>query len=87
MPWLQLASAEFLWLKPLDRKLWYFLNTVGRQTPVPEVAGVFAHWVAEIRIKRPLQVPVVDQAVKGLEIAIEDILFEPEEDDDDEVVS
>src|SRR5262249_22032318 len=42
-----LASAEFLWLKPLDRKLWYVLNTVGRQTAVPEIAGAYAHWLAE----------------------------------------
>jgi intracellular multiplication protein IcmP len=34
-----LASAEFLWLKPLDRRLWYMLNTVGRRTAVPEIAG------------------------------------------------
>ena len=41
------ASADFLWLKPLDRRLWYTLNTVGRQTPFAEVAGVYAHWLAE----------------------------------------
>src|SRR5262249_39739805 len=40
------ASADFLWLKPLDRRLWYILNTVGRQTPFIEVAGIFAHWLA-----------------------------------------
>ena len=28
-------------------KLWYTLNTVGRQTPFLEVAGIFAHWIAE----------------------------------------
>jgi len=30
-------SAEFLWLKPIDRRLWYMLNCVGRQTPYAEV--------------------------------------------------
>ena len=38
-----LASAEFLWLKRFDRKLWYMLSSVGRQTPFPEVAGPFSH--------------------------------------------
>ncbi len=41
------ASADFLWLKPIDRRLWYMLNTVGRQTPFAEVAGPYAHWLAE----------------------------------------
>ena len=36
-----LASSEFLWLKPLDRRLWYVLNHVGRQTAVVEVAEQF----------------------------------------------
>ena len=42
-----LASAEFLWLKPVDRRMWYMLNCVGRQTAVAEIAGLFAHWQAE----------------------------------------
>jgi len=33
-----LSSADFLWLKPLDRPLWYMLNTVGRKTPFIEVS-------------------------------------------------
>lgn len=75
-----LASSEFLWLKPVDRKLWYILNGVGRQTPVSEVSGPFAHWKAELKVGRALRVPMVDQAVIALESAIADILYEPEED-------
>jgi intracellular multiplication protein IcmP len=74
-----LASAEFLWLKPLDRKLWYMLNSVGRQTAVPEVAGPFAHWLAERKIGRPLKVPMVDQAVKSLNLALQEVVYEPED--------
>jgi intracellular multiplication protein IcmP len=75
------ASSEFLWLKPLDRRLWYMLNTVGRQTPVPEAAGPFAHWQAEKRWGGPLRTPMVESAVKGLEVALSEILYEPEEAD------
>lgn len=75
------ASSEFLWLKPLDRKLWYMLNTVGRQTPVPEAAGPFAHWQAEKRWGGPMRTPMIESAVKGLEIALSEILYEPEEAD------
>lgn len=73
-----LASAEFLWLKPVDRKLWYILNSVGRQTAIPEVAGIFAHWNAEKTIQRPLQVPMVEEAVKAMEVALKEIIFEEE---------
>lgn len=73
------ASADFLWLKPLDRKLWYMLNTVGRQTPFVEVAGPFAHWVAEKEAGRKLIVPFVEEATKALEIALKEVLYRPEE--------
>lgn len=42
-----LATSEFIWLKPLDRRMWYMLNSVGRTTPVAEICGAFAHWLAE----------------------------------------
>jgi len=70
-----LATSEFLWLKPVDRKLWYMLNSVGRQTAVVEVAGPFAHWVAEKRMQRALRVPMVGEAVKAFEACMNEILF------------
>ncbi len=74
-----LCSADFLWLKPLDRKLWYVLNSVGRQTAVPEVAGIFSHWLVEKKFQYPMKTPMVDAAVNGLEEAINEIIYEPEE--------
>lgn len=73
-----LASAEFLWLKPVDRKIWYMLNSVGRQTAVAEVAGLFAHWHAEKKLKRPLKNPMVKEAVHGLDEEVQKILYIPE---------
>lgn len=74
-----LATAEFLWLKPLDRKLWYMLNSVGRQTAVPEIAGAFSHWLAEKKVGQPLKVPMVQEAVKSLQAALEEIVYTDEE--------
>jgi len=74
-----LSSADFLWLKPLDRPLWYMLNGVGRQTPFVEVAGPFAHWKAELEFGHPIQVPMVGEAVKALEAALKEILYVPED--------
>ncbi len=66
-------TAEFLWLKPLDRRLWYMLNCVGRQTPFSEVAGPFGHWRAEKVMGRRCLVPMIDEATKALEIAIKEV--------------
>jgi intracellular multiplication protein IcmP len=69
-----LASAEFLWLKPVDRKLWYMLNSIGRQTAVTEVGGTFSHWLAEKKIGKPMKTPMVKGAVEALQSALDDIL-------------
>lgn len=73
-----LASAEFLWLKPVNRTLWFMLNSVGRQTAFPEVAGPFAHWIAECALGRRLLVPMVDMAVNALEIALKEVRLSEE---------
>lgn len=72
-------SADFLWLKPLDRRLWYTLNTVGRQTPFIEVAGIFAHWVAEKEAGRKLLVPVIEEASHALELALKEVVYKRDE--------
>ncbi|MBV9575830.1 MAG: type IVB secretion system coupling complex protein DotM/IcmP [Gammaproteobacteria bacterium] len=73
------ASSDFLWLKPLDRRLWYTLNTVGRQTPFIEVGGIFAHWVAEKKAGRKLLVPMVEEATNAVELALKDVVYRPDE--------
>lgn len=72
-------SSEFLWLKPIDRRLWYMLNCVGRQTPFAEVAGPFAHWKAEKAMGRRSLVPMIDEAIKALEIAVKEVKLSPRE--------
>lgn len=74
-----MASADFLWLKPLDRRTWYMLNSVGRQTPYVEVAGPFAHWKAERALGRRSMVPLVDEAAKALEAAVKEVMLPIEE--------
>lgn len=81
-----LASADFLWVKPMDRRLWYVLNNVGRQTPAAEVGGIFCHWYNELALKRPLSVPVVEAAVDALELALSDVLYVPDEKERQEIL-
>jgi intracellular multiplication protein IcmP len=70
-----LASAEFLWLKPVDRRLWFVLNNVGRRTAFVEVAGIYSHWIAEKKIGRALKTPMVKGAVDALDEALQNVLF------------
>lgn len=77
-------TADFLWLKPIDRRLWYMMNSVGRQTPFAEVSGPFAHWLAEKELKRKSMVPMVDEAVKALELAFKEVLYKPKEEKEEE---
>ena len=72
-------SSEFLWLKPIDRRLWYMLNCVGRQTPFAEVGGPFAHWRAERAMGRRSLVPMIDEAIKALEIAVKEVKLSSKE--------
>lgn len=74
-----LASAEFLWLKPIDRKLWYVLNTVGRRTAFVEVAGIYSHWVAEKKVGRGMKTPMVKGAVDALNETLQNILYVDED--------
>ncbi len=76
-----LASAEFLWIKPRDRVLWYVLNSTGRQTVFPEVAGIFAHFYAEKTIGYRLVSPMIEEAVISLEDAIDDLVYVPNDDE------
>lgn len=74
-----LSTAEIIWLKAIDRRLWYMLNSVGRYTAVAEIAGAFSHWLSEKKLGLPLMVPMVEEAVKGLDVALSEILYKPEE--------
>ncbi len=74
-----MPSSDFLWLKTVDRRLWYMLNCVGRQTPYVEVGGPFAHWVAERTTGRRSLTPMIDEAIRALEIAVKEIKLSPSE--------
>lgn len=80
-----LASSDFLWVKPLDRRLWYVINNVGRQTIGAEVGAVFCHWYYEMSLKRALFVPKVDAAVDAVELALSEILYIPDDKEKDEI--
>ena len=71
-----LATAEFIWLKPVNRQLFYLCNNMGRRTAWPETAGAWAHYTAEKTLASmdPLadgiREPHVIEAVNALEMAL-----------------
>ncbi|MDB6096376.1 MAG: icmP [Francisellaceae bacterium] len=75
------ASADFLWVKPIDRKLWYVLNTIGRQTHFVEVGGIMSHWMTESSLRRALRVPQIHEALKALELALTEMIYTPDEEE------
>lgn len=56
---------EFIWLKPMNRILFYALNTVGRDTPHTESAAVFNHAVYENMCGKGNRLPYTLAQVNG----------------------
>lgn len=61
-----LAPAQFIWLRAVDRPLWYALNNLGRGGVHIEGAGAISHYRAEKAAAKPIPNPLVDSAVDGL---------------------
>lgn len=70
-------SADFLWLKPIDRTLWFSLNSLGRKTAHVEGSGPFAHYMFEKALGKPYSTPMISEAVLALEVAVSEIIFVP----------
>lgn len=58
-----LSPSQFVWLRAVDRFLWYPLNNLGRQTYHMEAIGAMSHYRVEKLTQRPVLRPRVDDAV------------------------
>ena len=65
-----LASSQFLFLRPLDRSLWYALNQCGGRAAWAEGFAAWAHYAAEEKAGFALSEPKLGQAVKALRDAL-----------------
>ena len=61
-----LASSQFLWLRPLDRPLWYALNQCVGRAAWAEGFAAWAHYQAEEKAGKALSEPHVQPAVASL---------------------
>jgi hypothetical protein len=65
-----LASSQFLWLRPLDRPLWYALSQCGGRTAWAEGFAAWAQYAAEEKAGKALSEPHLTQAVTALREAL-----------------
>lgn len=75
-----LATSMFIWLKPVDRRLWYTLNNTGRYAFHVECAGIMAHWLWEKTVGEGCPTPVVEKALDGLAMALKEYCEDDSED-------
>lgn len=65
-----LPSQQFIWLRPANRELWYFLNSLGGNACHNEACAFWSHYEAENVLKRPIATPVVKYGVLALKNSI-----------------
>ena len=65
-----LASSQFLWLRPLDRPLWYALSQCGGRAAWAEGFAAWAQYAAEEKAGKALPEPHLTQAVTALREAL-----------------
>lgn len=67
-----LANSQFLWVRPIDRALWYTLSQCGGRSAWAEAYGPWAHYLAETKHpQKHLTTPYVQSAVSGLADALD----------------
>lgn len=62
---------EFIWLRPANRELWYFLTAIGGNTVSPEGNAPWSHLLAEEVLGSAIPVPQVEEAASALRRAID----------------
>lgn len=56
----------FLWVKPLDRTLWYIISDCGIQRPSIETAAIRSHYEWEKGVGHAIQIPCIEPAFDGV---------------------
>ena len=86
----KIGTWKFIWLRPMERTMYYALNTAGRKTPHPEAALAFSQFVFETEVAKKGRLPLTldrkpviftDQVIRAFD---EDWEFWKRADDDNE---
>jgi hypothetical protein len=68
---MMLPTQAFLWLKPIDRTLFYTLDSLGANGGWSEGGGAIAHYRTEIFNEIRIDIPQVDMAVSAMSRELE----------------
>lgn len=68
------TTSEILWLRPVNRTLFYSLNQLGGDRPFIEASGPWAHYIVEKTVGQAVKAPCIEAGSD----AIEAMLFEEE---------
>jgi len=70
-----LACSQFIWLRPMDRQMFYTLNQVGGRRPWSESIGPWVHYDYERMAKQPIYEMFMEEAVNDLAAEIAGLGF------------
>lgn len=62
-----LSNGLFVWLKPLNRTLWFNMCSIGRKLPLPDAAGIWSHYLNEKAIGSAITLPRIQAAVDSVD--------------------
>lgn len=62
-----LAPASFVWLRAVDRSLWYPLNNLGRKSYHAEAAGALVHYSNELIAGQKIPTPRFEDVIRAFE--------------------
>lgn len=70
-----LACSQFIWLRPMDRGMFYALNQVDCKRPWSEAIGPWVHFTYEKMAKQPIYETIMDDAANDLAAEIAGLGF------------
>lgn len=62
-----LSPSEMLWVKYVDRDLWFVISQSGRLSAFSEVSGAWAHYLTEDTYGFRMIMPSVNQGIRGVD--------------------
>ena len=62
-----LASSELLWVKTIDREIWYVMSQQGRTSAFAEVCGAWSHYLAEDAYGFKFLMPQLEEGLRSLD--------------------
>lgn len=74
-----LEPADLRWLRVIDRPLWTLIDNCGKTVSFTECAALYSHYLHEVREKRAIERPRIDNAVAGLVDGVSSYKFSDEE--------